>query len=79
MAMFLGMLLLPGSAAVFNPTQLQELKTTNRCPNCNLSGADLHHTNVMKANLGGAILGGAILTWARWPDGSKCKGESIGA
>jgi uncharacterized protein YjbI with pentapeptide repeats len=81
--MFLGMFLIPSGTEAWNDVQLQQLKTKNHCPNCNLSGAYLQWAylggeclNVAcrsKANLNMANLG-----YAKWTDGSTCKKGSIG-
>ncbi len=62
---------------------MQLLKTTNSCPNCDLSGADLSYANLNNANLSGADLSGAdlsgaILSGATWTDGSLCRKASYG-
>ena len=72
--MFLGIFLIPSGTAAWNDVQLQQLKTKNHCPNCdlseanltkvNLSGADLSGANLSRADLQGAYLGGACLTGA---------------
>jgi len=54
----------------YNPEHLKRLKETNKCPNCNLRGADLRDarlqkTNLQSANLYGADLRGADLRDAR--------------
>ena len=63
MAAFFGMFLIPDRAAAWNEAQLQQLKTTNKCPSCDLSNANLS---------------GANLTGARWTDGPVCQSGSIG-
>ena len=62
-------LTLPLSVGAFNPEDLERLKKTNKCPNCDLSGADLlgailWDSNLEKANLGFANLQGAKLNAA---------------
>ena len=49
-----------GSASAFDPDDLQKLKDTNECVNCDLTDA----------NLKGANLKGAILCNTTMPDGS---------
>jgi uncharacterized protein YjbI with pentapeptide repeats len=61
-------------AQAANPTDLDQLRRTKKCPGCdlsyanlrgaNLSGADLTGANLNVANLGGANLKGANLTGA---------------
>ena len=62
MVLLIGMLCVSGAHA-WNEAQLQLLKTTNSCPNCDLSGADLS---------------GARLSGATWTDGSLCRKASYG-
>ena len=62
-------LTLPLSVGAFKPEDLERLKKTNKCPNCDLSGADLLRAilwdaNLEKANLGFANLQGAKLNAA---------------
>jgi uncharacterized protein YjbI with pentapeptide repeats len=59
MTMFLGMFIIPGGTAAFDPLHLQQLKTTNSCDSCDLNAA-----NLRKANLSGANLHRAYLRWA---------------
>ena len=82
MVLLIGMLCVSGAHA-WNEAQLQLLKTTNSCPNCDLSGADLSYANLNNANLSGADLSGAdlsgaILSGATWTDGSLCRKASYG-
>lgn len=44
-----------------NPDPIQQLRQTNKCPNCDLSGADLTGTRLAEADLSGANLSGARL------------------
>jgi uncharacterized protein YjbI with pentapeptide repeats len=53
------------SASAFDPDNLQKLKDSNECAECNLEGADLRG-----ANLNYAIMKGAILCNTIMPDGS---------
>jgi Pentapeptide repeats (8 copies) len=53
------------SSYAFSPSDLQKLKSTGSCQNCDLSGADLANINLNKANLNGANLSGANLTNAK--------------
>lgn len=48
----------------FNPADLQTLKNTNICVDCDLSGADLTGADLQTANLSGANLSGANLSGA---------------
>ena len=43
-----------------NPEDLKKLKKTNKCQECDLSGADLESANLTGANLEGANLDGVI-------------------
>ena len=68
------------NASAFDPDDLQELKDTNSCAQCDLRGADLESANFDGADLGGANLSGAnvtftymnrsILCYTTMPDGS---------
>jgi uncharacterized protein YjbI with pentapeptide repeats len=53
---------LMGNASAFNPADLQKLKATKNCADCDLSGAVLIHWNLSEADLSGANLAGANLT-----------------
>jgi uncharacterized protein YjbI with pentapeptide repeats len=44
-----------------NPDPIQQLRQSNKCPNCDLSGADLTGTRLAEADLSGANLRGARL------------------
>lgn len=79
MAWFLGMFLLPGGAAAFNPADVERLKATSECPNCDLSGANLSEANLSGAYLGEANLDDAILSGTSWTDGTRCKEGSVGS
>ena len=50
------------TASAFSEADLQKLKTTGNCVNCDLSGAVLIHWNLSGADLSGANLAGANLT-----------------
>ena len=57
------------SAFAFDPADVQKLKDTNKCVECNLykailSGANLRIANLIRANLSGADLSGADLIGA---------------
>mgnify|MGYP003121719385 FL=1 len=52
------------SASAFDPDDLQKLKDTNKCADCDLSGADLSVAYLSRANLEGANLSGANLRGA---------------
>ena len=63
------------SASAFDPDDLQKLKDTNSCVECNLRGADLRDAdlegaNLRHADLEGALMKGAILCNTTMPDGS---------
>lgn len=49
------------SASAFDPDDLQKLKDTGECAECNLRYANLEGTALKRANLFGANLGGANL------------------
>ena len=54
--------LLFGAASAFNAADLQKLKATGSCVDCDLSGAVLIHSNLSGADLSRANLAGANLT-----------------
>ena len=68
------------SASAFDPDDLQKLKDSNKCAECNLEGAglmganldsaDLYGANLRNANLNSATMKGAILCNTIMPDGS---------
>jgi hypothetical protein len=75
--------LLVGGASGFIADNVQKLKTTNKCPNCDLRGAGLSNANLGGASLSSAYLrvanlSGENLSSARWTDESLCKGGSFG-
>ena len=45
----------------YDPTDLEQLKRTNNCIECDLSGANLVGMKLIKANLSGSLLYGANL------------------
>ena len=51
-----------GTASAFNEADLQKLKVTGNCVDCDLSGAVLTHWNLSGADLSGTNLAGADLT-----------------
>ena len=53
------------SASAFDPDDLQKLKDSNECAECNLYGANLRNANLNSATMKGAILCNTIM-----PDGS---------
>jgi uncharacterized protein YjbI with pentapeptide repeats len=53
---------LTDQALAFNQQDLEQLKTTNSCPRCDLSGADLTQMSLVRANLRSANLKDAILS-----------------
>mgnify|MGYP006142920961 FL=1 len=53
-----------GSASAFDPDDLQRLKDTGSCVNCDLRNADLRGTDLSDANLALANLSGASLEGA---------------
>ena len=52
------------SASAFDPDDLQKLKDTGKCAECDLSNANLKSANLSAANLGGAVLIDANLSFA---------------
>ena len=54
----------PGVGSAFNENDLQKLKTTKNCVQCDLSGAVLIHWNLSGADLSGANLSGTNLSEA---------------
>ena len=73
------------SASAFDPDDLQKLKDSNECAECNIEGAellganldsadlrnaDLYGANLRNANLSSATMKGAILCNTIMPDGS---------
>ena len=77
--------LVANGAAAFEPADLQKLKDTGNCVECdlfkailsganltraNLRKADLSETDLTRANLTGAIMNGVILCNTTMPDGS---------
>ena len=53
--------LFAGSASAFDPVDVQKLKDTGKCVECDLSGADLSSANLSGAHLESANLSGADL------------------
>jgi len=51
------------SASAFDPNDLQKLKDTGNCYQCDLAGAALFRADLEDANLGGATLRGADLNF----------------
>ena len=51
-------------SSVFDPADLQQLKDTNECVDCNLKGADLGYADLGETDLRGADLRGADLNGA---------------
>lgn len=87
------LLVLAEAGYPFNGQDVQRLKTTNRCRNCDLAGADLRNGNFAGADLIGANLTGARLldsslntarlnnarlSNAVWTDGRACSSDSLG-
>ena len=72
--------LVANGAAAFEPADLQKLKDTGNCVECDLfkailSGANMSRANLRKADLSeadltGAIMNGVILCNTTMPDGS---------
>jgi len=76
---FLGIFLIPSGAAAWNDVQLQQLRTKNHCPNCDLRGANLQWADLRGANLSGADLSGAILSGANMTEANMTKVNLSGA
>ena len=53
-----------GPSHAAEAADLERLRQTGACPNCDLSGADLSSMRLMSADLSGANLQGAILAGA---------------
>ena len=51
-------------SSIFDPADLQQLKDTNECVDCNLKGADLEYADLGETDLRGADLRGASLKGA---------------
>jgi uncharacterized protein YjbI with pentapeptide repeats len=64
MVVFVGIFLLPCGTMAFNQAQLDQLKATQKCPDCDLSGANLTGANLFTANLTEANLTEANLNRA---------------
>ena len=60
-ALTLAATMFASSASAFDPDDLQKLKDTNSCVQCNLQGANLQDANLRGANLRGATLWDANL------------------
>ena len=60
--------LLANSASAFDPDDLQKLKDTGNCEECDLRGANLRDADLTSANLRNAGLTGANLTGASLRD-----------
>ena len=60
-ALATSLILMPVVSAAFVPEDLEQLKTTKKCPGCDLRGADLHGIDLSDSNLEGANLMGANL------------------
>ena len=65
-----------GTASAFNAEDLQKLKTTGNCVECDLSGAVLIHWNLAGADLSGTNLMGVNLTDA-WLAGANLMGANL--
>jgi uncharacterized protein YjbI with pentapeptide repeats len=65
-----------GSLSAYNEADLQRLKTTKNCADCDLSGALLMHWVLPGADLSGTNLSGANLTGA-WLPGVNLAGANL--
>ncbi len=65
----------------FNQADLQKMNTTNSCPKCDLSNANISKTDMYGVNLAGANLSGANLSDSAFQDadltGANMKGANI--
>jgi len=59
------------STSAFDPADLERLRTTNTCVECDLSGADLKGADLEGADLTGADLKGADLVGGAWLNGAN--------
>ena len=62
---------LPSPPSTYNPEHLERLRKTNKCPKCDLQGANLQRANLQYAFLKGANLEGANL------EGANLKGTIL--
>tara|TARA_B100000768_G_scaffold169122_1_gene174509 strand:- start:960 stop:1235 length:276 start_codon:yes stop_codon:yes gene_type:complete len=60
------------SAWAVDPTDLQKLKDTKQCVECDLKGASLFYTDLRGAKLSGANLIGADLSYANMQGAILC-------
>ena len=68
-----------GLAHAFDGADVQKLKTTKRCRNCDLTAAELPGLNLAGADLSGANLTGANLTGANLLDSNLAGADVKGA
>ena len=67
------------SASAYDPADLQKVKDTNECVNCDLIGADLNGANLADAKLYGAKLYSADLNGANLSGANLSGANLIGA
>lgn len=65
---FVLLCIVPCTGSAFNQEDLQKLNTTNSCPKCDLSGANLAGIDMYGSNLVGADLTGADLSRSSFGD-----------
>ena len=63
-ALIIAATMFASSASAFDPDDLQRLKDTNECVQCDLRGANLRDANLKDANLRSALLFNADLSGA---------------
>ncbi|MEI6153145.1 MAG: pentapeptide repeat-containing protein [Deltaproteobacteria bacterium] len=72
---FIVLTLMINEGYAFKPADLQNLKNTNNCVDCDLSGADLTGADLQTANLSGANLSGTNLSNAWLIDANLSKAK----
>ncbi|UBF23888.1 pentapeptide repeat-containing protein [Kovacikia minuta CCNUW1] len=72
----LTLMALASTVAAANPSHLRQLRNTNACPGCDLSGADLRGWNLRNADLRGADLSNADLRGADL-NGADLRGANL--
>lgn len=68
---------LAAPANSYKPTDLRQLKETNRCPGCDLRDADLQGANLKGADLKGADLKSTNLQGADLDDADLTKAKNL--
>lgn len=67
------------AAVAADPADVEKLKATNNCVDCDLSGAVLRRTYLSGAKLSGAKLSDANLEWANLRDANLTNAKLTGA